>query len=90
MDNMIYKIIYDYCLEHDSTPPVKNVDGKGKDKALSLIVAKFTNDYDSLCNVLEERCKKLPEHPSLEYFCQVLVNRKPTKEGKACKPDILL
>jgi hypothetical protein len=90
MDNMIYKIIYDYCLEHDSIPPVKNVDGKGKDKALSLIVAKFTNDYDSLCNVLEERCKKLPEHPSLEYFCQVLVNRKPTKEDKACKPDILL
>ena len=90
MDNMIYKIIYDYCLEHDSIPPVKNVDGKGKDKALSLIVAKFTNDYDSLCNVLEERCKKLPEHPSLEYFCQVLVNRKPTKEDKTCKPIILL
>ena len=90
MDNMIYKIIYDYCLEHDSIPPVKNVDGKGKDKALSLIVAKFTNDYDSLRNVLEERCKKLPEHPSLDYFCQVLVNRKPTKEDKTYKPDMLL
>lgn len=90
MDNMTYQIIYDYCLEHDSIPPVKNVDGKGKDKALSLIVAKFTNDYDSLRNVLEERCKRLPEHPSLDYFCQVLVNRKATKEDKACKPDILL
>jgi len=90
MDNMIYKIIYDYCLEHDSIPPVKNVDGIGKDKALSLIVAKFTNDYDSLRNVLEERCKKLPEHPSLDYFCQVLVNRKPTKEDKTYKPDMLL
>lgn len=90
IDNMTYQTIYNYCLEHDSIPPVKNVDGKGKDKALSLIVAKFTNDYDSLRNVLEERCQKLPEHPSLEYFCQVLVNRKPTKEDKACKPDILL
>lgn len=90
MDNMTYQIIYNYCLEHDSIPPVKDVDGKGKDKALSLIVAKFTNDYDTLRNVLEERCKSLPEHPSLEYFCQVLVNRKPTKEDKTCKPDILL
>jgi len=90
MDNMTYQTIYDYCLEHDSIPPIKNVDSKGKDKALRLIVGKFTNDYESLRNVLEERCQKLPEHPSLEYFCQVLVNRKPTKEGKACKPDILL
>lgn len=90
MDNMTYQTIYDYCLEHDSIPPIKNVDGKGKDKALRLIVGKFTNDYETLRNVLEERCKKLPEHPSLEYFCQVLVNRKPTKEDKACKPDILL
>lgn len=90
MDNMTYQIIYDYCLEHDSIPPIKNVDSKGKDKALSLIVAKFTNDYDTLRNVLEERCKKLPEHPSLDYFCQVLVNRKPTKEDKTYKPDILL
>ena len=90
MDNMTYQTIYDYCLEHDSIPPIKNVDSKGKDKALRLIVGKFTNDYESLRNVLEERCPKLPEHPSLEYFCQVLVNRKPTKEDKACKPDILL
>lgn len=90
MDNMTYQIIYDYCLEHDSIPPVKDVDSKGKDKALSLIVAKFTNDYDTLRNVLEERCKKLPEHPSLEYFCQVLRNKKPTREDKACELDIIL
>lgn len=89
MDNMTYKIIYNYCLEHDSIPPVKDVDCKGKDKALSLIVAKFTNDYDSLRNVLEERCKSLPEYPSLEYFCQVLVNRKPTREDKVYTPLIL-
>lgn len=90
MDNMTYQIIYDYCLEHDSIPPIKDVDGKGKDKALSLIVAKFTNDYDTLRNVIEERCKKIPEHPSLEYFCQVLVNRKPTRDDIANPTNIIL
>lgn len=89
MDNMTYQIIYDYCLEHDSIPPVKDVDGKGKDKALSLIVAKFTNDYDTLRNVLEERCKSLPEHPSLEYFCQILVNRKPKRVDDKCPPIMI-
>jgi hypothetical protein len=89
MDNMTYQIIYDYCLEHDSIPPVKDVDSKGKDKALSLIVAKFTNDYDTLRNVLEERCKKLPEHLTLEYFCQVLRNKKPQKDDKTYCPIIL-
>ena len=90
MDNITYKIIYDYCLEHDRVPPIKNVDMKRKDENLSWIVCEYQNDYDTLRNVLEERCKSLPEHPSLEYFCQVLVNRKPTKEDKTCKPDILL
>jgi len=89
MDNMTYGIIYNYCLKHGSIPPIKNVDGKGKDKVLSLIVAKFTNDYDSLRNVLEDRCQKLPEHPSLEYFCQVLVNRKPKRVDDKCPPIMI-
>lgn len=89
MDNMTYQIIYDYCLEHDSIPPVKDVDSKGKDKALSLIVAKFTNDYDTLRNVLKERRKNLPEHLTLQYFCQVLCNKKPQKDDKTYCPIIL-
>ena len=90
MDNITYKIIYDFCLEHDRVPPSKKVDGRSKDKALSWIVGAYTDDYERLRNALNERCNNLPENLSLEYFCQVLRNKRPTKEDKACKPDILL
>jgi DNA-binding transcriptional ArsR family regulator len=89
-DNITYRIIYDFCLGHDRVPPTKRVDGKGKDKALSWIVGAYTDDYDRLRNALNERCNNLPENPSLEYFCQVLRNKRPAKVDKACKPDILL
>lgn len=88
MDNITYKIIYDYCLEHDRVPPIKNVDMKRKDENLSWIVCEYQNDYDRLRNTLDERCKTLPADLSLEYFCQVLRNKKPTRDGKTCKPDI--
>ena len=90
MWNITYQIIYDYCLEHDRIPPIKNVDKNHKDENLSWIVGEYQNDYDRLRNTLNERCKNLPENLSLEYFCQVLRNKKPTKEDKTCKPDILL
>lgn len=90
MDNITYKIIYDFCLGHDKVPPIKRVDGRGKDKSLSWIVGAYTDDYERLRNDLNERCKNLPEDLSLEYFCQVLRNKKPTREDKACKPDILI
>ena len=88
--NVTYQIIYDYCLEHDKRPPIKNVDKNRKDKRLSYIIAEYATDYDRLRNDLNERCKNLPENLSLEYFCQVLRNKKPTREDKACKPDILI
>ena len=89
MDNIIYKIIYDFCLKHDKVPPIKRVDGKRKDTALSWIVGEYTNDYERLRNDLNERCKNLPENLSLEYFCQVLRNKKPTREEQAYTPLIL-
>ena len=89
MDNITYKIIYDFCLEHDRVPPIKRVDGRGKDKALSWIVGAYTDDYERLRNDLNERCKNLPENLSLEYFCQVLRNKKPTREEQAYTPLIL-
>ena len=88
MDNITYKIIYDFCLEHDRVPPTKRVDGRNKDKALSWIVGAYTDDYERLRNDLNERCKNLPEDLSLEYFCQVLCNKRPIREANACKPDI--
>lgn len=89
MDNITYKIIYDFCLGHDKVPPIKRVDGRGKDKALSWIVGAYTDDYERLRNDLNERCKNLPENLSLEYFCQVLRNKKPTREEQAYTPLIL-
>lgn len=90
MDNLTYKIIYDFCLEHDRVPPIKNVDEQHKDENLSWIVCEYQNDYDRLRNTLNERCKKLPENLSLEYFCQVLCNKKPTRKDWAYKPVILI
>lgn len=89
MDNITYKIIYDFCLGHDKVPPTKRVDGRNKDKALSWIVGAYTDDYERLRNDLNERCKNLPENLSLEYFCQVLRNKKPTREEQAYTPLIL-
>ena len=90
IDNITYKIIYDFCLKHDKVPPLKRVDDKRKEIALSWIVGEYTNDYERLRNDLYERCKNLPEDLSLEYFCQVLRNKKPTRDSKTCKPDIRL
>lgn len=89
IDNITYKIIYDYCLEHNRVPPIKKVDRKGQDKALSWIVGAYTDNYDGLRNALDERCKNLPENLSLEYFCQVLRNKKPLKDDKTYCPIIL-
>lgn len=90
IDNITNKIIYDFCLKHDKVPPLKRVDDKRKEIALSWIVGEYTNDYERLRNDLYERCKNLPENLSLEYFCQVLRNKKPTRDSKTCKPDIRL
>ena len=89
MWNVTYEIIYDHCLEHDRIPPIKNVDNKRKDEKLSYIVGKYSNEYDRLRNALQERCKNLPQNLTLEYFCQVLANKKPIKEEQAHTPIIL-
>ena len=88
MWNVTYQIIYNFCLEYDRVPPIKRVDGKRKDKALSWIVGAYTDDYERLRKALNERCKTLPEKPSLEYFCQILCNKRPIREAKVCRPDI--
>jgi hypothetical protein len=89
MWNVTYEIIYDYCLEHDRIPPIKNVDNKRKDEKLSYIVGKYSDEYDRLRNALKERCKNLPQNLTLEYFCQVLANKKPIKKEQAHTPILL-
>lgn len=83
MWNVTYQIIYDYSLEHDGVPPIKNVGKNRKDENLSWIVCEYQNDYDRLRDTLNERCKKPPMDLSLEYFCQILRNKRPMKEDKA-------
>jgi predicted transcriptional regulator len=89
MWNITYQIIYDYCLEHDRVPPIKKLEGHHKDEILGYIIAEYATDYDRLRNTLNERCKNLPADLSLEYFCQVLRNKKPQKDDKTYCPIIL-
>ena len=103
LDNVIYEIIYNFCLSKDRIPPIKNVDKRGKEKALSLIVGEYQNendrrdktqqqdqfDFGRLQNALNERCKVLPQSLTLEYFCQALVNKLPTKNQKNY-PNIII
>lgn len=99
MDNITYKIIYDFCLSKNTIPPTKDVDNRGKDKSLSRIVGEYQNECDSsdkkqrpygrLINALKTRCPNLPEAVTLNYFCQVLCNKKPTKDNMQCQ-EILL
>lgn len=87
MDNITYKIIYDYCLSKNTIPPIKDVDKKGKDKSLSWIVGEYQNEcdpsdneqrpYGRLINALQTRCANLPENVTLQYFCQALCNKRP-------------
>lgn len=94
MDNDTYQIIYDYCLSKNIIPPIKNVDKKGKDKSLRWIVGEYQNEcdpsdkkqrpYGRLIKALQTRCSNLPENVTLQYFCQVLCNKKPPKETIHC------
>ena len=86
MWNVTYQIIYDFCLEHDRVPPIRKLEGHRKDENLSYIIAEYSTDYDRLRNALNERCKNLPEHLTLQYFCQVLVNKTPQKEDRTYCP----
>ena len=95
LDNVIYQIIYDYCLSKNTIPPIKNVDNRGKDNSLSWIVGVYQNENDRkdksqkqdrleygwLRNALNERCKNIPKNPSLRYFCQALCNKMPPIEN---------
>ena len=91
MDNVTYKIIYDYCISKNTIPPIKDVDNRGRDKSLSWIVGEYQNEcdpsdkeqrpYGRLINALQKRCVNPPETVTLNYFCQVLCKKKPPKEA---------
>jgi len=71
VDNTIYHIIYNYCLNKDIVPPLK------EEMALTYLNEKYSEKYDDLMKDLVNKCKNLPKDVSLSYFCQALLNRIP-------------
>lgn len=74
--NLLYKTIYDYCLSQDVVPPYKDTDTND----IGLIAAEFP-EPDLLLSKLRERCPKLPQNVSMNYFTETLRNKRAvTKE----------
>ena len=69
--NLLYKTIYDYCLALDVVPPYKDADRHD----IGLLVTELL-DLPTLLSVLKKRCLKLPKKPSMNYFIQVLTNKR--------------
>ena len=69
--NLLYKTIYDYCLNQDVVPPFKDTDTND----IGLIAAEFP-EPDLLLSKLRERCPKLPLKPSMNYFTETLRNKR--------------
>lgn len=67
-ENEIYNTIYEFCLDKGTVPPERN-----KDAIMRII---FLNNAEPLKEILENRCKTLPENISLEYFLKVLSIKK--------------
>ena len=83
-DNIIYFIIYKFCLKQNRVPPLKDK------TAISWLSAKYIDRYKQLLTDLNARCIKLPQNLHLNYFCQALLNRMPTKEQSATSEIYIL
>ena len=68
--NYIYAIIYQFCLNNEVCPPLRD------SKALSYLIAKYPNVDSSLKNDLVKKCSNLPKEVSLDYFIKALENKK--------------
>ena len=68
--NYIYAIIYQFCLNNEVCPPLRD------SKALSYLIAKYPNVDSSLKNDLVKKCPTLPADISLDYFVKALENKK--------------
>ncbi|MBP1631383.1 MAG: hypothetical protein H6Q15_2276 [Bacteroidetes bacterium] len=67
-ENEIYNTIYDFCLDKGCVPPERN-----KDAIMRIMLL---NNPEPLKNILENKCKTLPENVSFEYFLKVLSIKK--------------
>ena len=73
-DNIIYYIIYKFCLSKDRVPPIKDK------KAIGMLGTKYVDNYKQLVADLKAKCPQLPQSLHLNYFCQALLNKMPQKK----------
>lgn len=76
-DNIIYGIIYKFCLFKNRVPPMKDKD------AIGTLGAKYVENYKQLVADLKAKCPQLPQSLHLNYFCQALLNKMPSKKYEA-------
>lgn len=72
-DNSIYNEIYKFCLFKNKVPPIRNK------TAMDCLTVHYTCYIDKLIQDLNKKCGKLPESLQLNYFCQALLNKIPSK-----------
>lgn len=82
-DNIIYFIIYRFCLSKNRVPPIKDKD------AISMLGTKYVDNYKQLVADLKAKCPHLSQSLHLNYFCQVLMNKKPAMKKATTATFIL-
>jgi len=73
-DNIIYSLIYKFCLSKGIVPPLKDK------QATAWLGAKYVDNYKQFVADLQKKCAALPNTVHLNYFCQALLNKMPTKQ----------
>ncbi len=73
-DNIIYSLIYQFCLLKGTVPPLKDKE------AMGWLGAKYVGNYKQLLTDLNKKCVTLPKTVHLNYFCKALLNKIPTKK----------
>lgn len=82
-DNVIYYIIYKFCLSKDRVPPIKDKD------AIGMLGTKYVDNYKQLVADLKAKCPQLPPSLHLNYFCQALMNKMPAMKNATTATFIL-
>ena len=73
-DNIIYSLIYKFCLFKGIVPPLKDK------QAIAWLETKYADNYKQFVADLKKKCVALPNTVHLNYFCQALLNKTPIKK----------
>lgn len=83
-DNVIYFIIYKFCLAKNRVPPLRD------NNAIGYLMERYIGRDKQLITDLNAKCKKMPQSLHLNYFCQALLNKMPTKKQSAASEIYIL